>query len=151
MSDSNVFSPDFREFVELLIKHEVKYLITGGYAVGIYGHPRYTGDIDFWVEASLENGNRLVKVFEEFGLKSFGLTPEDFTKAEQIIQIGYPPFRIDVITGIDGVSFSEAYPNRKIFDIDELQVAFIGLEDLKKNKKASGRGKDLDDLKNLEE
>ena len=62
-----MFSPDFREFVELLIKHEVKYLITGGYAVGIYGHPRYTGDIDFWVEASLENGNRLVKVFEDFG------------------------------------------------------------------------------------
>ena len=79
------------------------------------------------------------------------MTAADFTKAEQVIQIGYPPFRIDVITGIDGVSFSEAYPNRKIFDIDELQVAFIGLEDLKKNKKASGRGKDLDDLKNLEE
>ena len=151
MSDSNVFSPDFREFVELLIKHEVKYLVTGGYAVGIYGHPRYTGDIHFWVETSLENGIRLVKVFEAFGLKSFGLTPEDFTKVEQVIQIGYPPFRIDVITGIDGVSFSEAYPNRKIFDIDEIQVAFIGLEDLKKNKKASGSGKDLDDLKNLEE
>ncbi|MDW3646036.1 MAG: nucleotidyltransferase [Bacteroidia bacterium] len=151
MSDSNVFSPDFKEFVELLNRHEVNYMVTGGYAVGVYGYPRYTGDIDFWVSASLENGNRLVQVFEDFGLKSFGLTPEDFAKPEQVIQIGYPPFRIDVLTSIDGVDFVDAYPNRSTFEIDGISVNFIGLEDLKINKKASGRGKDIEDLKNLGE
>jgi hypothetical protein len=98
MSDSSIFSPDFKEFVELLNQHEVKYLVTGGYAVGVYGHPHYTGDLDFWVESSEENGKRLVQVFEDFGLKSFGLTVDNFVKPEQIIQIGYPPFRIDVLT-----------------------------------------------------
>ena len=91
MSDLNVFSPDFKEFVELLNLHKVKYLITGGYAVGVYGHPRYTGDLDFWVEATIKNGDRLVKVFNGFGLASFGLTAENFAKQEQIVQIGYPP------------------------------------------------------------
>jgi hypothetical protein len=150
MSDSSIFSPDFKEFVELLNQHEVKYLVTGGYAVGVYGHPRYTGDLDFWVESSEENGKRLVQVFEDFGLKSFGLTVDNFVKPEQIIQIGYPPFRIDVLTSIDGVKFEEAYPNRKVIEVDNMPVTFIGLEDLKKNKKATGRGKDLDDLQNLE-
>lgn len=150
MSDLNVLSPDFKEFVELLIKHEVRYLVTGGYAVGIYGHPRYTGDIDIWVEASLYNGENLVAVFNEFGLSSFGITPEQFSKPEQVIQIGYPPHRIDILTTIDGVHFSDAFPSKKIVEIDGLMINFIGLDDLLKNKKATGRGIDLDDIKNLE-
>ena len=151
MSDSKVFSPDFREFVELLNQHNVHYLVTGGYAVGVYGHPRYTGDLDFWVEASPQNGEKLVKVFEKFGLSSFKLTPEDFIKPEQIIQIGYPPFRIDVITSIDGVEFDLAYKNKNVITVDDIPVDFISLEDLKKNKLASGREKDLEDLRKLEE
>lgn len=151
MSDLKVLSPDFREFVELLIKHEVKYLITGGFAVGVYGHPRYTGDIDIWVEASIANGRQLVAVFNDFGLSSFGLTPDHFSKPEQVIQIGYPPYRIDILTSIDGVSFSEAFPAKHIVEIDGLHVNFIGLADLLKNKKATGRGIDLDDIKNLEQ
>ncbi len=79
MSDLKVLSPDFREFVELLIQHKVRYLITGGYAVGVYGHPRYTGDIDIWVESTEENGEKLTSVFEDFGLASFGLTPSHFS------------------------------------------------------------------------
>ena len=150
MSDSTVFSPDFREFVELLIQHNVKYMITGGYAVGVYGHPRYTGDLDFWIEASIENGEKLVNVFHAFGLASFGLKAIDFTKPNQIVQIGYPPYRIDLITSIDGVNFEDAYPNKNVIEVDGIQVIFIGLDDLKANKKASGRGKDLEDLKNLE-
>ena len=106
MSDLNVLSPDFREFVELLIHHKVKYLLTGGYAVGIYGHPRYTGDIDIWVESSQEN--------------------------------------------IDGLNFSEAYSNSNIIEIDGLLPSFVSLKDLVKNKRATGRGIDLDDLKNLQ-
>ncbi len=150
MSDSKVFSPDFREFVELLNRHEVSYLVTGGYAVGVYGHPRYTGDLDFWVESSEENGEKLVKVFHDFGLASFGLTAKDFAKPDQIVQIGYPPYRIDVITSIDGVAFEDAYPNMNVIEVDGMPISFIGLEDLKKNKKAAGRGKDLEDLKNLD-
>ncbi len=142
-------SPDFKEFVELLIQHKVKYLVTGGYAVGVYGHPRYTGDIDFWVEASLENGKKLVAVFGDFGLSSFGVTAQNFMKPEQIIQIGYPPYRIDILTSIDGVDFAEAYLARNNIEIDGLLISFISLEDLKKNKNATGRGIDLDDLKNL--
>ena len=149
MSDSKVFSPDFREFVELLHRHEVNYLVIGGYAVGVYGHPRYTGDLDFWVESSEENGERLVRVFHDFGLASFGVTSQDFAKPDQIIQVGYPPYRIDVITSIDGVDFQDAYPNKNVIKVDGLSVCFIGLEELKTNKKASGRGKDLEDLKQL--
>jgi len=92
-----------------------------------------------------------VKVFTDFGLASINITPADFTKPEQIIQIGYPPFRIDILTSVDGVEFNEAYPNRNIIEIDGLPVTFIGLEELKKNKQASGRGRDLDDLQNLDE
>lgn len=90
MSDSNVFSPDFREFVELLVRYEVRYMVTGGYAVGVYGYPRYTGDLDFWVEPTVGNGEKPVKVFNDFGLGSFGLKAQDFSKPEQIIQTGIP-------------------------------------------------------------
>lgn len=150
MSDLNVLNPDFREFVELLIQHEVKYLVTGGYAVGVYGHPRYTGDIDIWVESSSENGEKLTAVFNDFGLSSFGLTPDHFSKPEQVIQIGFPPHRIDILTSIDGVGFADAYLNKEIIEIDGLSISFIGLKDLAKNKRATGRGIDLDDLKNLQ-
>lgn len=150
MPHSKALSQDFREFVELLNRHEVSYLVTGGYAVAIYGHPRYTGDIDFWVGTNVANGEKLVRVFEDFGLASFGLQVQDFTRPEQIIQVGYPPYRIDILTSIDGVAFDAAYPNRQIVEIDEIPVSFIGLEDLKANKRASGRHKDLDDLANLE-
>jgi len=150
MSDLKVLNPDFREFVALLNQHDVRYLITGGYAVGVYGHPRYTGDIDIWVDATQENGENLVIVFNNFGLSSFGLTSSNFTKPEQVIQIGYPPHRIDILTSIDGVIFSKAYPSRNVIEIDGLPINFISLDDLVKNKKATGRGIDLDDLKNLE-
>ncbi|MEL7122928.1 MAG: nucleotidyltransferase [Bacteroidota bacterium] len=151
MSDSTILSQDFKEFVELLNHHEVKYMITGGYAVAIYGHPRYTGDIDVWIEASKVNADKLVSVFNDFGLSSFGLKSEHFTKPDQVIQIGYPPYRIDILTSIDGVIFHEAYQNKKKVEIDGIDVRFIGLEDLIKNKKATGRGIDLDDIENLKD
>jgi len=150
MSDLTVFSPDFKEFVELLNKNEVKYLITGGYAVSLYGHPRNTGDIDFWVEPTDTNAKNLVQVFNEFGLSSFEVSEKDFLKKDSVIQIGYPPYRIDIITGIDGVSFDEAYPNKKVVNLDGVDLIFIGIKELKRNKKATGRHKDLDDLENLE-
>ena len=149
MSNFTTFSPDFKEFVELLNELEVRYLVVGGYAVGFYGRPRFTGDIDFWVKRDAKNATRLVEVFNRFGLASFGLTRNDFLSKESVIQIGHPPHRIDIVLDIDGVSFEKAYPNKQLVQIDGVPISFIGLEDLKKNKKATGRFRDLDDLENL--
>ena len=144
-----MFSQDFREFVELLIKHNVEYLIVGGYAVGIHGHPRYTGDLDIWLNPTKINADKIVRCVNEFGFGSFNLKSEDFTKEGNVIQLGYPPLRIDLLTEIDGVTFKECYLNKKEVEIEELIVNFIGYQDLLKNKKETGRLKDLDDIDNL--
>ena len=144
-----MFSPDFKEFVELLIKHDVEYLIVGGYAVGIHGYPRYTGDLDIWLNISPSNAEKILKAVNEFGFSSFGLSVYDFMKSENIIQLGYPPLRIDLLTEIDGVRFEDCFPNRKIVTVENLNVNFIGYNDLLKNKKSSGRNRDKDDIENL--
>jgi len=144
-----MFSQDFKEFIELLIKHKAEYLIVGGYAVGIHGHPRYTGDLDIWLNPSLQNAALILKSVNEFGFSSYGLTESDFTKPGNVIQLGYPPLRIDLLTEIDGVTFDICYKNRKEVTIENLQVNFIGYDDLLKNKKQSGRPRDIDDIDNL--
>ena len=144
-----MFSQDFREFIELLIKHKAEYLIVGGYAVGVHGHPRYTGDLDIWLNPSPENAELILQSVIEFGFSSYGLTKADFTKPGNVIQLGYPPLRIDLLTEIDGVTFGECFKNRKEVIIDDLKVNFIGYKDLLKNKKESGRPRDIDDIDNL--
>jgi len=144
-----MFSQDFKEFVELLNRNNAEYLIVGGYAVGIHGHPRYTGDLDIWLNPNVENAERIVNCVNLFGFRSFNLKVEDFTKLGNIIQLGYPPLRIDLLTEIDGVTFNECYEKRKVVEIDDLQVNFISYEDLILNKMKSGRHKDLDDIDNL--
>ena len=144
-----MFSQDFREFIELLIKNEAEYLIVGGYAVGIHGHPRYTGDLDIWLNATPQNAAQILKSVNEFGFASFKLTKEDFTKPGNVIQLGYPPLRIDLLTEIDGVTFEACFKNRKGVIIEGLTVNFIGYNDLLKNKKESGRPRDIDDIDNL--
>jgi hypothetical protein len=145
-----MWSQDFKEFVGLLNKHEVEYLVVGGYALGIHGYPRYTGDLDVWVNPTIENARKMVNVMDEFGFSSMGLTEKDFSKNGNVIQMGYPPFRIDVLTKPDGVTFDECYQNKILVDYQGLQIAVIGFEDFKKNKKASGRPKDIQDLDNLQ-
>jgi hypothetical protein len=144
-----MLSPDFREFVELLNKHKVNYLIVGGYAVGVHGHPRYTGDLDVWISPNPETAKIMVQVMKEFGFGSFGLTESDFLAKENIIQLGYPPFRIDVLTTIDGVTFEECFPSKVVIEDEGVPVNFISLKDLRKNKESTGRLRDLDDLDNL--
>ena len=144
-----MLSQDFREFVELLIKNEAEYLVVGGYAVGLHGHPRYTGDLDIWLNPTKENAEKILKCLTEFGFGSAGLTLEDFIKEGNIVQLGYPPLRIDLLTQIDGVTFEESYGNKTQVEIDGLMINFIGYNDLIKNKKASGRLRDLDDIDNL--
>lgn len=144
-----MFSQDFRDFVQLLIKNNVDYLIVGGYAVGIHGHPRYTGDLDIWLNPTVENAKRILQAVNEFGFSSYKLSVEDFTKQGNVIQLGYPPLRIDLLTEIDGVHFDECLKNKLVVDVDDLKVNFISYNDLIQNKKASNRYKDLDDIENL--
>jgi predicted nucleotidyltransferase len=144
-----MLSKEFKEFAKLLNDQKVEYLLVGGYAVVLYGYVRYTGDIDFWINPTEENANHIVEVLDRFGFGSLNLTIKDFTKDDQIIQLGYPPNRIDIITSVTGLTFTKCYPKRNSFSIEGVEVQTISLEDLKKNKKASGRYKDLDDLENL--
>lgn len=144
-----MFTQDFKEFIELLIKNKAEYLIVGGYAVGVHGHPRYTGDLDIWLNPTVENSQKILKSVNEFGFSSFKLTKDDFTKPGNVIQLGYPPLRIDLLTEIDGVKFEECYANRKEVILEEMKVNFIGYNDLLKNKKETGRPRDIDDIDNL--
>lgn len=140
---------DFSEFLKLLNSKQIEYLLIGGWAVGYYGYPRATGDMDIWVSRTIENASKLIEVFKEFGFDIPDLSKELFTKENQITRIGVPPLRIEVLTSISGVTFEECFPNRKVVLIDELKINLISLEDLKKNKAASKRHRDLDDLEKL--
>lgn len=145
-----VLNQDFREFIESLNDNQVRYLVAGGYAVAFHGYPRYTKDIDIWVDKSPNNVEKLIIALAQFGFASSGLTAEDFQEPDQIIQLGFPPNRIDLLTSLTGVSFEECYTKRVTLDIDGLKISFIDLEDLKANKKATARYQDLADLENLE-
>jgi hypothetical protein len=142
---------DFREFIELLDSNKVKYLVLGGYAVAFHGHPRYTKDLDIWLESSEDNALRVLRALEEFGFGGMGLTKEDFLQKGQVIQLGFPPNRIDLINSPSGVDFTECYSSRIEIEFDGLKISVIDLESLKKNKKASGRLQDLADLEKLGE
>jgi hypothetical protein len=145
-----MFSQDFKEFIELLIKNKADYLIVGGYAVGVHGHPRFTGDLDIWLNPTPQNAEKILKTVNEFGFSSFKLSVADFTKPGNVVQLGYPPLRIDLLTEIDGVKFEQCYINRKEVVMEDLKVNFIGYNDLLKNKKSSGRLRDIDDIENLQ-
>jgi hypothetical protein len=145
-----VLNPDFRDFVASLNASGARYLVVGGYAVALHGHPRYTRDIDIWLEATLENARRIVAALEAFGFGSMGVSESDFLVPDRIIQMGLPPNRIDLLTSLTGVDFASCYPARVRVDIDGLPVDFIDLENLKKNKRAVGRNQDLADVEALE-
>jgi hypothetical protein len=145
-----VLNPDFRDFVASLNASGARYLVVGGYAVALHGHPRYTKDIDVWLEATPENARCIVAALEAFGFGSLGVTESDFLIPDRIIQMGLPPNRIDLLTSLTGVDFESCYPARVRVDIDGLPVDFIDLENLKRNKRAVGRNQDLADLEALE-
>lgn len=145
-----MLNQDFKEFIQSLNDNGVRYLVVGGYAVALHGYPRYTKDIDIWVEMTAENGKKIAKALEQFGFGSLGINGTDFTIPDQMLQLGYPPGRIDMLTTLPGVEFSECYASRTIVEVDGILVNFIDLENLKKNKKATGRHQDLADLENLE-
>ena len=140
---------DFKEFAELLDANRVEYLLVGGYALAAYGHPRYTGDIDFWVSRKPGNLSRLLAALNAFGFGSLGLEAKDFGP-EVVIQLGHPPRRIDLLTTLDGVDFTECFARREEAMLGGTRLWMIGREDFKSNKRATGRAKDLADLESLE-
>ena len=141
---------DLREFVALLNSNEVEYLVVGGYAVAYHGYPRLTKDIDILVNAIPENAAKLENALIDFGFESVGLTASDFTKPNQIIQLGYPPNRIDLLTSINGVDFEQAWQRRVEVDLEGVPSKVIGREDLISSKLASGRPQDLADARKLQ-
>ncbi len=140
---------DFKEFAESLNARNVDYLVVGGYALAAHGHPRYTGDIDFWVRPSADNLARLLDALKDFGFGSLSLGLSDFG-SDTVVQLGQPPRRIDLLTAIDGVAFDECFARREQVELAGVRLNVIGLEDFKTNKRASGRLKDLADLEDLE-
>ena len=141
--------PDFKEFLRLLNSNQVEYLLVGGYAVGYYGYPRATADLDIWIGMHPKNGEKLINVLREFGFDLPELTPELFQSENKVIRMGMPPIRIELITSIDGVEFDECYSNRVQANLDDIDINMIDLKHLKINKKTSGRNKDLNDLEHL--
>ena len=140
---------DFKEFIELLNRKGVRYLIVDGYAVAAHGYPRYTKDLDIWIENSEENARMILAVLDEFGFGDFEIDVDDFIEPEHVIQLGLPPNRIDLVTSLTGLDFSECYESRVAFCLGDLGVNLIDVESLKKNKAATARPQDLADLDNL--
>ena len=145
-----MLSRDFKEFIGLLNASRVEYLIVGGYALAAHGHPRYTGDLDIWVDREPGNVDRLLAALDAFGFGSVGPSARDFSSDDAVVQLGFPPGRIDLLTGIDGVQFKPCFARRQIVQVAGLDLPIIHVEDFKTNKRATGRFKDLADLEALE-
>ncbi len=140
---------DFKELLKLLNANGVRYLLIGGYAVGFHGYPRTTNDIDIFVAKDAENARRLVKSLIDFGFGTGELSTEIFLQEKSIVRMGVEPLKIEIANFISGIEFDEAYKDKIIGLIDEIDINIISLQHLKINKKASGRYKDLNDLENL--
>ncbi len=150
MATPKKLDPDFSEFVALLNRQKIDYLIVGGYAVGFHGHARYTKDLDIWIHATTENTTQLINVLEEFGFGELGLKSQDFLAAGQVVQLGREPVRIDLLTSVRGVEFADATQNAITINLEGVNYRVIGLEDLIAAKKAAGRPQDLADVDQLQ-
>lgn len=143
--------PDFKELLGLFNAHHVEYMIVGGYALAFHGAPRFTGDLDLFVKPDPDNAWRILAALEEFGFASVGLTTADFARPDQVVQLGVPPVRIDIITSLTGVSWDEAFTDRVVGHYGDIPVDYIGRERFIANKRATGRKRDLSDLEALGE
>ena len=141
--------PDFKEFLKLLNSHRADYLLIGGYAVGVHGYPRPTGDMDIWIRTTQENAQLVAQALQDFGFELDDEIRALFEQENKIVRMGLPPMRLEIITSVSGVDFNACYKQRLIYDLDGIPVNVIALEDLKVNKRASGRHKDLNDLEQL--
>lgn len=140
---------DFREFLKLLDSNGVEYLLIGGYAVNVHGYVRTTNDLDLWVSVNPENAARIDRALRQFGFAAAGLTSDLFLTPNNVVRMGLPPIRIEILTSISGVEFESCYAEKEMIRIEEMAVPVISLARLRENKAASGRAKDLADLENL--
>ena len=147
-----MFSPDFLDFIKLLNKHQVEYMVVGGYAVGLHGYPRYTGDLDIWINISDSNADKMLIALNDFGVKIEGLTKNDFLRENPMsgVHFGREPLRIDILNSIDGVKFEECYSQKQVTKFEGVTIHYIHFKDLKKNKLSTGRSKDKADIEELE-
>ena len=143
------FPNDFSEFLRLLNRHEVDYLLIGGFAVALHGYPRATADMDVWVARNTQNAGRIVAALREFGFDIPTLTAELFLDPDHIVRMGNAPLRIEMLMNIDGVDYEECASRSIVHLVNGSPIPVISLDDLKMNKRASGRAKDLNDLENL--
>jgi hypothetical protein len=141
--------PDFKEFIRFMNSEQVEYLLVGGYAVGMYGAPRFTSDMDIWVDAARQNAAKLGKAMRQFGFREPEIVAGRFLKPNSVFRMGHPPLQIDLVSEIAGCTFADCYARRQIFSRDEIEISIISLDDLKQNKRAAGRHKDLGDLEAL--
>jgi len=141
---------DLHDLLKAFIDHEVRFLVVGGYALAVHGHPRATGDLDLWIDCSEVNASRAHAALRVFGAPLQELRVEDLTTPGTVYQIGLPPIRIDILTRISGVEFEAAWSDRLEIPIDDLAVPVIGRKALVANKRALGRTRDLADVELLE-
>jgi len=144
-----MLNSDYKEMLQILSANDVRFLLVGAYAMGAYGHPRATGDIDIWVWATAENSGKIYNSLKQFGAPLAQINQDSFTEEGIVFQIGVAPRRIDILSRIDGVDFEDAYEKRQITDIDGIAVPLISKQHLIKNKLATGRKKDALDAEQL--
>lgn len=145
-----MLNPDFRDMLAEFNGAAVEYMVVGGYAVAHHGYPRATGDMDFWVRRSPENAERVLRALDAFGAPRDLVTREDLQDPDVVAQIGIEPNRIDILTAVDGVEFDDAYPDRVLARVGEIDIPFVGVHHLLMNKRATGRPQDLTDVARLE-
>jgi len=141
---------DYKDILLKLSDRKVKFLLVGAYAMAVHGYPRSTMDIDLWVKPDPENANLVLNALDDFGAPLGDLKAEDLQKEEMVFQIGVAPCRIDILTSVDGLKFEEAFSNSKKIDIEGIPVQVLSISDLIKNKRSTGRTKDLADAQDLE-
>ena len=142
---------DYKDILQSLSNKKVKYLLVGAYAMAAHGYPRSTMDIDFWVMPDPENASLVLEALEDFGAPSGNLSPNDFLEKGIIFQIGVAPRRIDILTSVDGLEFADAFANSELIEIEGIPVHVLSVPDLIKNKRSTGRTKDIADVETLEE
>jgi len=140
---------DFKDLLALFNEQEVDYIIVGGYALAFHGAPRFTGDIDLWIRPTEENAEHILQALKMFGFGSLGIDSEDLTRDDQVIQLGYPPARVDLMTTVDGISFDSSFSNSVETHYGDITVKMISKDDLITNKRAIGRHKDFADIEAL--
>lgn len=144
-------SRDSKEFIELLNSRGVDYVVVGAHSLAFHGRPRYTGDLDILIRPTIDNAAKLIEVLNTFGFRDAGFTEADLVEPGQVLQLGRPPHRIDLLTSLSGLTVDEAFADRLAADIEGLPVFVLSRENLIRNKRAVGRPQDLADLADLQQ